>query len=232
MGFVVDSLYPASCAACDQLLAAPEGLCTLCLESCSLIDTACPLCALPISGPCPIPCARCIQQPPPLDSSEAAFEYGGQVALALKRLKFGGRNDIAKTLRPLLQARFSRAAVRSDLALAIPLHPRRLRQRSFNQAQRLLLPLAKRCHLPVARDALRRIRNTSPQARLSAARRRSNLEGAFRAGRRVAGRRILLLDDVSTTGSTLNAAARALKQAGALEVHAFVVARAEWDGPG
>ena len=167
-----------------------------------------------------------------LDSCTAVYEYGGQLAVALRRLKFQGRSDIAKSLQPLLQESFCGAAQRADLAVPVPLHRRRLAKRGFNQAQRLLLPLAKANGLPVARSVLVRNKNTQAQAQLSAKDRAANLRGAFDASEAVRGKRILLLDDIRTTGSTLDAAGRALRRAGALEIHAFVVARADWDAPG
>jgi ComF family protein len=152
------------------------------------------------------------------------------MAVALKKLKFHNRSDLARALSPLLCDPFARAAARADLAIPIPLHRKRLASRGYNQAQRLLLPLARQCQLPVARRALRRTRNTRPQARLSAKERHGNLRSAFEATDQVAGKRILLLDDIRTTGSTLDSAGRALRRAGATEIHAFVVARADWGG--
>ena len=174
---------------------------------------------------------RCQLRRPALDSCTAVFAYGGQIAVALRRLKFNRRSDIARGLSPLLSTDFAIAAQRAELAIPIPLHRRRLARRGFNQSQRLLLPLAKEAGIPVARGALRRRRDTAPQAKLSAKERQSNLQGAFEAAPTLRGKRILLCDDVRTTGSTLDAAARALRRAGATEIHAFVVACADWDGP-
>jgi ComF family protein len=165
-----------------------------------------------------------------LDSCTAVYEYGGQVAVALRRLKFQGRSDIAKSLRPLLVHAFAASAQRADIAIPVPLHRRRLATRGYNQAQRLLLPLARACRIPVARSVLCRMQHTQPQAQLSARARSANLQDAFEAKSSIRGKRILLCDDVRTTGSTLDSAARALRRAGATEVHAFVVARAEWHG--
>ncbi len=117
-----------------------------------------------------------------------------------------------------------------DVAIAMPLHSSRLRKRGFNQAQRILVPLAAHCDLPVLRTALTRIRATPAQSRLSRPQRAANLKGAFRATSKVAGKRILLLDDIRTTGATLGEAAKALRKAGAREIHGFVVARTEWEG--
>ena len=197
------------------------------MQSCEAIGQACPICAAPLSGPAALRCGRCRLRRPALDRCTAAYEYGGQLAVALRRLKFQGRSDIAKSLRPLLVDAFSTAAKQVDLAVPVPLHRRRLATRGFNQAQRLLIPLAKACQLPIARSAICRIRHTQPQAQLSAVDRTANMQDAFEAKAAVRGKRVLLVDDIRTTGSTLDAAARALRQAGATEVHAFVVARAD-----
>ncbi len=225
-----DSLYQPACAACDTPLAAGQAMCATCAQSCEAIDTACPSCALPLAGQVPLQCSRCRKHPIGLDSCTAAFEYGGQLRTALMRLKYGRRSDVARTLMPLLAPAFARAAARATLALAVPLHPSRLGRRGFNQSQRLLLPLARLHELPVARDALFRIRDTPAQARLDARARRANLRGAFRADSKLAGARILVLDDVLTTGETMRALARSLRRAGADQVHGFVVARAECHG--
>jgi ComF family protein len=227
---ILKSIYAPSCAACDTLLPDGQGLCAGCRDSCEVIDIACPTCAQPIAGPVPIACARCRLRRPVLDSCTAPYEYGGQIAVALKKLKFQKRSDLARTLQPLLCTAFARAAILTDVAVPVPLHRRRLSTRGFNQAQRLLLPLARHCQLPVARGALRRIRDTAPQAQLNAKERAGNLRAAFEASEAVTGKRVLLLDDIRTTGSTLDAAARALRRAGATEIHAFVVARADWGG--
>jgi ComF family protein len=125
---------------------------------------------------------------------------------------------------------FDAAAEGCDLAVAIPLHRRRHRVRGFNQSLRLLLPLARQRRILVERRLLERVVETTPQARLTARERQRNLRGAFQASERVEGRRILLVDDVATTLATLNAAARALRQAGATHVSAYVVARARAPG--
>ena len=229
---VLRTIYPQTCAACDAPATgvANTGLCELCMQSCLAIGIACPRCARPIDGPRAITCARCSKTRGALRTCTACYEYGGQLAVALRRLKFSGRNDIARSLGPLLHERFMEVSVTCDVGIAMPLHSSRLAKRGFNQAQRILVPLAAHCDLPVLRTVLTRIRPTSPQSRLSRAQRAANLKGAFRATSKVAGKRILLLDDIRTTGATLGEAAKALRKAGAREIHGFVVARTEWEG--
>lgn len=225
------TLYPATCAACDNFVAERSALCGLCLDSCEAIGNACPTCALPIGGPMPLRCARCMQRDLGLTSCTAAFEYGGQLRAALMRLKFSKRSDIASSLAPLLESSFAVAAARCDLAVPVPLHRTRLRKRGYNQCQRLLAPLARSQSLAVDKLALVRVRATDPQAKLDAKTRRGNLRDAFRANPvHLGGKRVLILDDIMTTGETMRSIARTLRRAGAREVHAFVVARAEFSG--
>ncbi len=172
----------------------------------------------------------CQQRGTALTSCTAVFEYGGQLAVALRRLKFSGRSDIARSLRPLLAPSFAQAAARCDLAVPIPLHRRRLRKRGYNQALQILAPLAKRQGLSVRRRQLRRIRATPAQSTLSRSGRIKNLRGAFAVRGSLNDASVLLVDDVRTTGATLEAAAKALRRAGAREIHGFVVARTEWEG--
>jgi len=191
------------------------------------LGNACPTCALPLAGSLPLRCASCKRNPSKLTGCVACFAYGGQIAEALRRLKFQQRSDIALSLAPLLQSSFARSAACCDVAVAMPLHRKRLQMRTFNQAQRLLVPLAREAKLPVLRKALLRVRSTPAQSKLTRKERAGNLRSAFYASSLVQGKRVLLLDDICTTGATLHAAAQALHRAGAREIYAFVVARTE-----
>jgi ComF family protein len=148
----------------------------------------------------------------------------------LRRLKFEPRPDIARTLAPLIAPAIAEAAGGVDVAMPVPLHWRRMWQRGFNQAA-LLLECANTCELEVDKLSLRRRRATTPQTGLSAKKRAANVDGAFVVPEsrrpRVAGRHILLCDDIMTTGATFAAATRALLRAGARQVTCFSAARAE-----
>jgi ComF family protein len=145
---------------------------------------------------------------------------------AVRRLKYERRRAVAGTLGELLASRFPFGD--GVLLVPVPLHRRRLRARGFNQALLLARALGRRRGLPVAARALARIRSTHAQPGLPAAARRQNLDGAFalRSGARVAGRRIVIIDDVLTTGATADACARVLLAAGATRVDVYTAGRA------
>jgi ComF family protein len=229
---LLDLLYAPTCAACDQPIASGAGLCPACLISVDPLGAACPRCAGPAGGPSPAElCRRCSKRAPPFDSISAPFLYGGELAVALRRLKFGGRRDVARTLAPLLRPALAAAAAGADLIVPVPLHRRRMAKRGFNQAVLLVRHARAAGAPPVDQISLRRVRATLPQTGLDARARRGNVAGAFSvvARRRplLAGRRILLVDDIVTTGATMAAAAAALREAGARSVTGFCAARAE-----
>ncbi|HTE51603.1 MAG TPA: phosphoribosyltransferase family protein, partial [Kofleriaceae bacterium] len=170
------------------------------------------------------------REPPPFESIAAPFLYGGDLAVALRRLKFGGRRDVARALAPLLGPALGLVAAGCHLIVPVPLHRRRLARRGFNQAALLLRHARPAGAPPVDHLSLRRVRETAPQTGLDAPGRHGNVAGAFavvaRRRARIAGRRILLVDDVVTTGATMAAAAAALLAGGAGSVVGFCAARA------
>lgn len=233
LGPVLDLLFVPHCAACDVRVDPGAPLCEPCSASLYELGSACPRCAEPIEGPRSVVCARCLTRPPPFVAAHAPFRYGGELARALHRLKYDGRPDIARSLAPLVRPGLRRAVAESgaEVAVPVPLHWRRLSARGFNQAALLLRHAARGLGLEIDALSLRRVRATATQSSLRASERAGNVAGAFAVVRRrrsrLAGRRVLLVDDVMTTGATMAACARALVAAGAREVIAFCAARAE-----
>jgi ComF family protein len=176
-------------------------------------------------------CASNAQAPPAAQSGErVAFAYGGAVARAIARFKYERRPDLARPLGDLLWRAVEpdADALSGAIVVPVPLHPRRLAERGYNQSALLARRLAGRLGARVAPLALARTRDAPAQATLDRRDRLSNLQGAFRAREadRVRGRTVLLVDDVRTTGATLACCAEALAAAGAAGVAAAVLAQA------
>ena len=176
------------------------------------------------------PCGSCVISPLRYSAARAALPFHGVVRDLIHRFKYDRKVHLAHPL-VLLTAEALTPFVASrgaDLLLPVPLHRRRLWERGFNQAVLLGRPLAKLWNVPLVVDNLRRVRWTEPQVTLSAAERELNVRGAFALADSVAvkGRRILLLDDVYTTGSTVIECSKVLRKGGAAEVYVITVARA------
>jgi ComF family protein len=230
-------IYPSRCAGCDEVVDT-DGFCAGCAPSVEPIAKACPRCGLPQAVASPFlapsgqgegreasPCLGCARDSPRFDWARASFRFGGAPAAAVRALKWGHRTELAPLLGGLLPVVKPDAV---DLVVPVPLHPRRLRQRGFNQAALLAFGLPRqRRRPPVDIHALHRVRDTPPQSTLGLSERLVNVRGAFVAvRRRVAGRRVAVIDDVMTSGATADACARALKAAGAVEVGVLTLTRA------
>ncbi len=233
---LIELLFVPRCASCDETLPGDAGnvspgFCDTCAISLYPVFAACPRCALPSDGETAGVCPRCRRFPPPYAAASASFLYGGELACALRRLKFNGREEIARSLGPLIAPGLARAAAGTDRLVPVPLHWRRLSRRGYNQADALLRHGTQGLPIPIDRLSLRRVRATPPQIGLAARARAKNVQRAFavvpKRRRHVAGRNILLVDDVVTTGATVAAAAAALRDAGAHRVTVYSVARAE-----
>jgi ComF family protein len=162
-----------------------------------------------------------------LARSAAAFVHGGAIARAIHRFKYEDQPELASPLAELLSQRCATYLLEAPaLVCAVPLHVSRLRSRRYDQAELIARALARRTKRTFLAGALHRERDTPRQVELSEPERERNMAGAFRAEARVAGRSLLLVDDVITTGATARAAAGALRNAGARDVWLLAVARA------
>lgn len=175
-------------------------------------------------------CASCVTNTPAYDASVAAVDYAAPLDQLVLALKFGARLELAPLLAHMLEDAVRAAdAELPDLLLPVPLGPRRLMERGFNQALEIARPLGARLGLPVRRDLAWRTRDTDTQSLLHPDQRRRNVADAFSlradASQQVQGRHVGVVDDVMTTGETLNAMAATLKRFGANRVTNFVFAR-------
>jgi ComF family protein len=224
-------LLAPACAACDAPLDAPTrgAVCAGCWNRIvPIAPPVCVTCAEPLPSWRVISteqqrCPRCRRRGSVISMARSIGAYDGALRDIVHALKYDGRRSLAAPLAARMRAHGGEVVDGADLAVPVPLHRWRLRRRGFNQAADLAHHLGLPCSA-----ALRRIRPTPSQTDLPASLRHTNVRGAFaiRRGARVAGRCVVLVDDVSTTGATLEACAGVLLQAGALEVRALTAARA------
>jgi ComF family protein len=171
-------------------------------------------------------CGACRTKFPPWDALYFYGPYDGLLGDLIREYKFNARLGLSKLLSSLLMAVAEGRGLVPDIAVPVPLHRRRLRERGFNQSLELARPLARALGAELRPSAMTRARFTAPQVSLKAAQRRDNVKGAFTVDQeQVAGRRILLVDDIMTTGGTMTECTRVLKKAGAKRVEVLVLAR-------
>ena len=223
---LLELAYPPVCSLCLARGDSGYDLCRGCRDDLPQLERCCERCGLALESRAQH-CGGCLRKPPPFDLTVAALSYRAPVDRFVHELKFQGKLVRARLLGALLaDAVANRATPLPELLIPVPLHPRRLRQRGFNQAAELGRVLAHRLGLPLDHRILSRTRETPPQHELPAAARRSNVRGAFRLRRSLEVRHVALIDDVMTTGSTVREAARVLKKSGAERVEVWVTARA------
>ncbi len=217
---------PGWCLLCGQCCDG-LGLCPGCLADLPYQGPACRRCAIPLSSAAGGLCGDCLMTPPPYDEVIAIFDYAEPTDVMIQRLKFDGRLAYARILGKIMAIEIERRGVRIPrVILPVPLHPRRLAVRGFNQAVEIARPLAARFGIGLDHSTCRRMRVTAEQTGLDAVERRRNMRGAFSAMSSMAGADVVLLDDVMTTGSTLESLALAVRRAGAHRVAVWVCARA------
>jgi len=198
----------------------PELLCPACIAELPALAESCPRCALPSPGGSV--CGSCLASPPHFDATTASWIYEFPCDRLVQALKYRARLALASFFARSLA---SRLGPEIDLLVPMPLHPRRLAQRGFNQAVEIARGLAEHTGLVLLRRATRRVKDTAPQAELPYEERARNVRGAFACDLDLSGKRVAVIDDVMTTGATLNELARVLKRAGAARVENLVIAR-------
>lgn len=220
-------LMPAACALCGARC--DQDLCADCDRALPRLGPGCPQCAAPVAGiacDAPAPCGRCQRRPPAYDRVRALYSYALPVDRMILGLKYGRRIDWARVLGERLANRIAASGSDIDVIIPVPLHRQRLRERGYNQSLELTRPVAARLDRPLVLRGVTRARATAPQTGLSATLRRRNMRNAFDVTRDFDGRRIAMVDDVMTSGATVDAFARCLKRAGAAYIEVWVVARA------
>ena len=231
-GRLLDWILPPQCLACGALNERSGALCTACWEKADFLASPwCQCCGLPFELPMPSGalCGACLRHAPAYDRARAVMAYGELSRRMILGLKYGDRADMAPAFADWLSRSGGELVADADWITPVPLHWTRLFTRRFNQAA-LLARLLSRDHArPFAPDMLVRHKRTPTQAGLSPAKRRRNVQGVFALGprwkQRVIDKRVLVIDDVYTTGATVTACAKVLKRAGASAVDVLSVAR-------
>ena len=222
-GLALDFLFPQWCVGCGK-----EGdfICSTCRRSLPrIMPPLCPKCGKP--QPSGILCPSCVSWQAEIDGIRSPFRFDGAMRQAIHQLKYRNLRALAVPLARLLQDYLITNPVPGEVLVPVPLHQKRLRERGYNQSRLLAQKLGKLIHLPVVDDCLIRQKHAPPQTRSSTVgERRSNVADAFACrDRGLQDKQVLLIDDVSTSGATLNACAAALKAAGAISVWGLVLTR-------
>lgn len=215
------------CRLCGGLANNPVSLCNGCLADLPLNPFPCPRCGSVLAHATALPCGECQRQPPQFDHAHIPYCYAPPLIPFITSLKFHGRLADARLLGNLLLASLRSASYPlPECLIPVPLHPLRLRERGFNQALELARPLSQHLHLPLEPHVVQRHRQTRPQSELSGAKRRRNLRNAFQLVAPIPYQHVALIDDVVTTGSTLNELAKVLRQGGVKTIQIWAIARA------
>lgn len=216
-----DLFFPPRCIGCGQ---GGAFLCPACEGSLpKLLPPWCPRCGLPQAVE---PCPSCHRLPLAIDGIRSPYRFEGLARRAVLLFKYENFKALAPVLAQGLVSHLEHHPRPGEVIVPVPLHTAKLRERGYNQAELLARNIGGALEIPVVSSALRRRRPTPPQARLSTRQERwQNMEGAFQGDEAVVGKQVLLVDDVATSGATLNAAAQALKQAGARGVWGLTWAR-------
>lgn len=241
---VLDTIFPPRCLACAQSTDAPHGLCASCWRDTHFIaGTACAKCGLPLIGEAGAVsdpgldgadlCEGCIRHPPAWDRGVAAALYRGAARRAILALKHGDRLDLVRPLAGWMAVAGRDLIATTDVIVPVPLHWRRLLKRRYNQSAELARRLGRLSGKPADVDLLTRQRFTQPQENMDRVTRARNQAGAFavtpKRAAGLAGRSVLLIDDVLTSGATLSACADTLRAGGAARVDVLVLARVAFE---
>lgn len=220
---------PSCCLLCNQRSNSGIDLCTGCLQQLPWLNRGCEQCAQPLNSEHASTrfCGACLCTPPAYDSTLAPFSYQDTMITLIAKLKFNKNLSVGRVLGELM-ARHIKTNTPSDmpsLLLPVPLHPKRLRQRGYNQAIIIAEHLSKQLKIPLNRTLCKKIRHTATQSRVDAKHRHANIDHAFEIASRNLPSHVAIIDDVMTTGATVNALSSALKHAGVAKISVWCCAR-------
>ncbi len=233
---ILSGLFPSRCILCSQTVdSSVENkaveLCLRCYNKQPFNNTCCIQCALPLADKSTnILCGRCIQKQPDYDYAHSVFRYEEDIIRLVHQLKFSEKITYASSIGEMLLSAYDSAnslkTEAPDCLLPVPLHPARLRQRGFNQSIEIARILSKKRGIPIEHRSIVRQRSTTSQTGLNAKQRQTNIKGAFELVSKMTYRHVLIIDDVVTTGSTVNELASVLKKNNIERVGVLSIARA------
>lgn len=220
---LLDLLFPPRCVGCGEV---GSLLCARCRDKFELVrPPLCPHCGRPSTNG--RLCRLCQRDPLRIDGIRSVAYFDGTLREAIHHFKYSNRQDLATPLGKLMGNYWKQGPLPAEIIVPVPLHRDRLRERGYNQAALLARELGRSAALPVSENGLVRVRATRPQVDLNAQERKENVRDAFHCpGMELKGKRVLLIDDVYTTGATLEACSIALRGIGARSVWALTLARA------
>lgn len=244
---LLSNLFPSRCILCHQVVSGqavnghavngPVDICPDCFKALPHNDSCCKRCALPLAEDVsnPVLCGRCIQKTPAFDYAYSPFRYEDDIINLVHQLKFSEKITYARVFSEILLAILQEKLLltqeqiinnRPDCLLPVALHNTRLRQRGFNQSIEIARVISRKLEIPIEYDAIIRQRSTSFQTGLNARQRQKNIKGAFSLVGGIREKHVLIIDDVMTTGATVNELARILKKNNVARVGVLSIARA------
>lgn len=216
-------IFKTSCILCTSQDAGAHGLCQPCLDELPWHDAPqCPQCGTLSNG---LTCGNCLHNQPDFDATHALFSYDYPLDRLLQHYKYRESLHLANAFAQLWFDKKTHDYAHIDLIIPMPMHSIRLKQRGFNQALEIAKIISKNANIKLDYTACQRIKFTPPQATLPHKERIKNMRGVFECTKNLSGLNIAVIDDVMTTGASLNELAKTLKQAGAAHVECWVIAR-------
>lgn len=220
-------IFPPTCTLCKQASKRELELCFACEKNLPFMTFNCTRCAepLPPTSVNNLTCGSCLKNPPPFDQIKSLFLYQEPIDQWIMQLKFHENLTYAHTFGTLMSNYFGNGNYDFNCIIPVPLHRSRLKQRGFNQALEIARPISKALHIPLEFKSCIRIKNTDAQSQLSFDARTSNIKKAFAVNKKFKAKSVLVIDDVMTTGNTLQEFCKTLKQNGVEWITVWVCAR-------
>lgn len=229
---LLSNLFPSRCIFCQQTVAQGIEVCPDCYAALPHNEHCCVRCALPLADDIntAVACGRCIRKPPAFDYTHSPFRYEDDIITLIHQLKFSEKIGFSRSIGEILLRYFSGTGETPDCLLPVALHSSRLRQRGFNQSIEISRVLARKLAIPIEHAAIVRQRSTVAQTGLDAKQRQKNIRGAFSVAGKLNYKHVLIVDDVMTTGATVNELAKLLKKNDVERVGVLSIARAPMKG--